>query len=152
VQASPKRTLTKGGEYDFHTFGYNQLLSGGTVTTSLCTCVWFLWRTTLYYVAQFFEHRKQYNSTAIIAEDNRGNASAQSQLFNALISVCGNNDTHLRDYANPVELLWDFTVCQVAPRHLLQLAENISSVFLWAPLHRVGFTHGTTRDQDERDA
>jgi hypothetical protein len=36
--------------------------------------------------------------------------------------------------------------------HLLQLAEKISSVFLWATLHRVGFTHGTTRDQDERDA
>jgi len=28
VQASPKRTLTKGGEYDYHTFGYNLLLSG----------------------------------------------------------------------------------------------------------------------------
>ncbi len=52
VQASPKRTLTKGGEYDYHTFGYILLLSGGTVTTSLCTCVWFLWRTTLYYIAQ----------------------------------------------------------------------------------------------------
>ncbi len=57
---------------------------------------------------------------------------------------------------NPVELLWEFTVCQGAPRHLLQLAEKISSVFLWATLHRVGFTasftHGATRDQDERDA
>ena len=54
--------------------------------------------------------------------------------------------------ANPVELLWDFTVCQGAPCHLLQLAEKIFSVFLWATLHRVGFTHGTKRDQDERDA
>jgi hypothetical protein len=76
VQASPKRTLTKGGEYDYHTFGYNQLIGGGTVTTSLCTCVWFLWRTTLYYITQSFEHRKQYNSTAIIAEDNHGKAGA----------------------------------------------------------------------------
>ncbi len=50
VQASPKRTLTKGGEYDNHTFGYNQLLSGGTVTTSPCTGVC----TTLYYIAQIF--------------------------------------------------------------------------------------------------
>jgi hypothetical protein len=33
-----------------------------------------------------------------------------------------------------------------------QLAEKISSVFLWATLHRVGFTHGTTRDHDEREA
>ncbi len=48
VQASPKRTLTKGGEYDYHTFGYNDLHSGGTVTTSLCTCICFLWRTTLF--------------------------------------------------------------------------------------------------------
>jgi hypothetical protein len=31
VQASPKRTLTKGGEYDYHTFGYNQLHSGDVV-------------------------------------------------------------------------------------------------------------------------
>jgi hypothetical protein len=54
VQASPKKTLTKEGEYDYHTFGYNLLLSGGTVTTSLCTCVWFLWRTTLYSIAQFW--------------------------------------------------------------------------------------------------
>ncbi len=103
--------------------------------------VWFLWRTTLNYIAHIFEHRKQYDSTAntsSIAEDNQGNASAQSQLVNAFISVCGNNDTHVRDYANPVELLWDFTVCQGAPHHLLQLAEKISSVFLWATLLRVG--------------
>ena len=84
VQASPKRTLTKGGEYDFHTFGYNQLHSGGTVTTTLCTCVCFLWRTTLYYNTHIFEHRKQCNSTTIIVDDNQGNASAQSQLVNAL--------------------------------------------------------------------
>jgi hypothetical protein len=154
VQASPKRNETKGGEYDYHTFGYNQLLSGGTVTTSLCTCVWFLWRTTLYYIAQNFEHRKQCKSTAIIGDDNQleGNACAQSQLVNAFISACGYNDTHVRDYANPVDLLWEFTVCQGAPRHLLQLVEKISSVFLWATLHLVGFTHCTTRDQDERDA
>jgi hypothetical protein len=44
-----------------------------------------------------------------------------------------------------VEQLWEFTVCQGAPRPLLQLAEKISSVFLWATGHRVGFTHGTTR-------
>jgi hypothetical protein len=31
-----KRTLTKGGEYDYHSFGCNQLHSGRTVTTSLC--------------------------------------------------------------------------------------------------------------------
>jgi hypothetical protein len=141
VQASPKKkTLTKGGEHDFHTLGYTQLHTGGTVTTSLCPCVCFLWITILYYIAQIFEHRKQYNSTAIIAGGNQGNASAQSQLVNAFISVCGNNDTHIRDYANPVELLWDFTACQGAPRHLLQLAEKISSVLLWATLHRVGFT------------
>ncbi len=152
VHASPKRTLTKGGEYDYHTFGYNQLLSGGTVTTSLCTCVCFLWRTLLYYIAQICEHRKQCNSTLTIADDNQGNASAQSQLVNAFISACGYNDTHVRDYANPVDLLWEFTVCQGAPRHLIQLVEKISSIFLWATLHRVGFTHGTTRDQDERDA
>ena len=30
----------------------------------------------LYYIAQIFEHRKQCNSTAIIADDNQGNASA----------------------------------------------------------------------------
>jgi hypothetical protein len=94
----------------------------------------------------------QYNSTAIIAEDNHGNAGAQSQLVNPFISVCENNNTHVRDYANPVELLWDFTVCQGAPRHLLQLAEKISSVFLWATRNRVGFSHSTTRDQDEREA
>jgi hypothetical protein len=110
VQASPKRTLTKGGEYDYHTFGYNQLLGGGTVTTSLCTCVWFLWRTSLYYIAQIFGYQKQCNSTAIIADDNQGNASAQSQLVNPFISACGYNDTHVRDYANPVDLLWEFTV------------------------------------------
>ncbi len=59
VRASTKRTLTKGGEYAYHTFDYNQLLSGGTVTTSLCTCVWFLWRTTLYYefAGNFFPSR-----------------------------------------------------------------------------------------------
>ncbi len=48
-------------------------------------CVWFLWRTTLYSIAQIFEHWKQYNSTAIIAEDNHGNVGAQSQLVNAFI-------------------------------------------------------------------
>ena len=31
-----------------------------------------------------FEHWKQYNSTAIIAEDNHGNAGAQSQLVISL--------------------------------------------------------------------
>ncbi len=66
------------------------------------------------------------------ADDNQGDASAQAQLVNAFISACGYNDTHVRDYANPVELLWEFTVCQGAPRHLLQLAEKISTVFLWA--------------------
>ncbi len=71
---------------------------------------------------------------------------------NGFISACGNNDTHVLDHANPVELLWEFTVCQGAPHHLLQLAEKISSVFLWATQHQVGFTHGTTRDQDERGA
>jgi hypothetical protein len=96
VQTLPKRTLTKGGEYDYHTFGYNQLLSGGTVSTSLCTCVWFLWRTTLYYITHIFEHRKQCNSTAIFAGDNQGNASAKSQLDNAFISACGYNDTHVQ--------------------------------------------------------
>jgi hypothetical protein len=99
-----------------------------------------------------FEHRKQYDSTAIIAEDNHGNVGAQSHLVNAFISACGNNDTQVRDDANAVELLWEFTVCQGAPCHLLQLAEKISSVFLWATRHQVGFTHGTTRDQDEREA
>jgi hypothetical protein len=99
----------------------------------------------------FFEHRKQYNSTAIIVEDNQANASAQPQV-NDFISVCGKNDTQVRDYANPVELPWDFNVCQGAPCHLLQLAEKISSVFLWATLHRVGFTHCTKRDQGQRDA
>ncbi len=150
VQASPKRTLPKGGEY--HTFGYNQLHSGGTVT-SLRTCVCFLWRATLYYNAHIFEHQKQCNYTTIIADDNQGNASAQSQLVNAFISACGHNDTHVRDYASakPIELIWEFTVCQGAPCHLLQLAEKISSVFLWATRHRVGFTHYTTRDQDERE-
>jgi hypothetical protein len=54
----------------------------------------------LYYITQIFEHRKQCNSTAIIADDNQGNASAQSQLVNAFISGCGYNDTHVRDYAN----------------------------------------------------
>ena len=73
-------------------------------------------------------------------------------FVNAFSSACGYNDTHVRDYANPVELLWEFTVCQGAPRHLLQLAEKISSVFLWATRHRVGFIHGTTCDQDEREA
>jgi hypothetical protein len=105
-------------------------------------------RTTLYYIAHIFEHRKQ----PIIADDNQGYATAQSQLVNAFISAFGYNDTHVRNYANPVDLLWEFTVCQGAPRHSLQLVEKISSVFLWATLHRVGFTHGTTRDQDERDA
>jgi hypothetical protein len=68
------------------------------------------------------------------------------------ISSCRNNDTHVLNYANPVELLWEFTVCQGVPRHLLQLAEKIYSIFLWATRHRVGFTHCTTRDQDEREA
>jgi hypothetical protein len=36
---------------------FRSLLSGGTVTTSLCTCVWFLWRTTLYSIAQFLSIR-----------------------------------------------------------------------------------------------
>ncbi len=93
----------------------------------------------MYYIAHIFEHQKQCNSTTIIADDNQGNASAQSQLVNAYISACGYNDTRVRDYANPVELLWKFTVCQGAPRHLLQLAEKISSVFLWATRHLVGF-------------
>jgi hypothetical protein len=44
------------------------------------------------------------------------------------------------------------TVCPGAPRHLLQLAEKISSIFLWATQHRVGSTHCTTRDHDEREA
>ncbi len=48
------------------------------------------------------------------------------------------------DYANPVDMLWEFTVCQGVPRHLLQLAEKISSVFLRATLHRVGFTASFT--------
>jgi hypothetical protein len=48
--------------------------------------------------------------------------------------------------------LLNFTVCQGAPRHLLQLSEKISSVFFWATRHRVGSTHGTTRDHDEREA
>jgi hypothetical protein len=130
VQVSPKRTLTKGGEYEYHTFGYNQLHSGGTVTTSLCTCVCLLWITTLYYNAHIFEHQKQCNSTTIIADDNQGNDGARSQLVNAFISACGYHDTHVLDYANPVELLWEFTVCQGAPHHLLQLAKKISSVFL----------------------
>ncbi len=30
----------------------------------------------------------------------------------------------MRDYANPVDLLWEFTVCQGAPRHLLQLLKR----------------------------
>ncbi len=111
-----------------------------------------LWRTTLYFIAHIFEHRKQCNSTTIIADDNHGNANAQSQLVNAFISACGYNDTHVRNSANPFELLWELAVCQGAPRHLLQLTEKISSVFLWATRHRVGFTHGTTRDQDEREA
>jgi hypothetical protein len=64
-----KRTLTKGGEYDYQHFGYNQLHSGGTVTASLCTCVCFLWRTTLYYDAHIFERWKQCNYTTIIADD-----------------------------------------------------------------------------------
>jgi hypothetical protein len=153
VQASPKRTLTKGGQYDYHTFGYNQLHSGGSVTISLCTCAFFLWRTTLFYNVHVFEHRKQCSSTTIIADDNQGHvAFAQSQLVNAFISACGNNDTHGGYYASPVELLWEFTVCQGPPRHLLQLAEKISPVFLWATRHQVGFTHCTTRDQDECDA
>jgi hypothetical protein len=144
----------KGGEYAYHTFGYNQLHSGGIVTTSRCTCVCFLWRTTLYYDAHNFEHQKQYNYTVttISADDNQGIASAQSQLVNTFISACGYNDTHVRDHANPVELPWKFTVCQGAPRHFLQLAVKISSVFLWATRHRVGSTHGTTRDHDEREA
>ena len=116
-----------------------------------CTCICFLWRTTLYYNTHNFEHQKQCNST-ISADDSQGNASAQSQLINALISACGFNDTHVRDYATPVELLWEFTVCQGSPRQLLQLTEKISSVFLWATRHRVGSTHCTTHDQDEREA
>ena len=111
--------------------------SGGTVTTSLCTCVWFLWRTTLYYIAQIFEHRKQYNSTAIIAEDNHGNAGAQSQLVKAFISVCGNNDTHVRDYANPIGFLRGLTVCPRAPCHLQQHVGKISAAFLRPTRHRV---------------
>jgi hypothetical protein len=81
----------------------------------------------MYYNTCIFEHQKQCNSTTIIAGDNQGNASAQSQLVNAFtslsISACRYNDTHVQDYANPVELLWEFTVCQGAPCHLLQLAE-----------------------------
>ncbi len=146
-----KRTLTKGGEYDYHSFGYNQLHIGQTVATSLCNCICFLWRTTLYYNTHIFEHWK-HNFTIIRADDNQGNASAQSQIVNSFISACGYNDTHVRDCANPVELLWEFTVCQVAPHHLLQLAEKISLVFLWATRHRVGSTHDTTRDHDEREA
>jgi hypothetical protein len=121
-----KRTLTKGGEYDYHNFGYNQLHSGGTVTTSRCTCVCSLWRTTLYYIAHIFEHRKQFNSTTIIVDDNQGHASAQSQLVNAFISTRGYNYTHVRDYANPVELL----CMSRSALPLLQLAEKNSSVFL----------------------
>jgi hypothetical protein len=146
VQPLPKN-FDKKREYDYHTFGNNQLHSGGTVITSLCFCMCFLWRTKLYYNTHIFEHWKQCNSTTINADDNQGNARAQSQLVNDFFSACGYNDTHVRGQANPVELLWEFTVCQGAPRHLLQLAEKISSVFLWPTRHRVGFTHGTTRDQ-----
>jgi hypothetical protein len=115
VQALSNRTLTKGGEYDYHTFGYNQLHSGGTLTASLCAGICFLWRTTLYDDAHIFEHGKQCNSTTISADDNQGNSSAQSQLVYAFISACGYNDTHVLDYTNPVELLWESTVCQGAP-------------------------------------
>ncbi len=76
----------------------------------------------MHYNTHIFEHLKQCNSTTINADDNQGNANAQSQLVNAFISACGYNDTHVRDHANLVELLWEFTVGQGAPHHLLQLA------------------------------
>ncbi len=104
----------------------------------------FLWRTTSYYNTHIFEHRKQNEFATISADDNLGNTSAQSQLVNAFISACGYNDTHVRGHANPIDQLWEFTTCQGAPSHLLQFAEKISSVFLWATRHQVGSTHGTT--------
>jgi hypothetical protein len=116
------------------------------VTTNRCICVWFLRRTTVFYNIHIFEHRKHCNSATIGAGDNQGNASIRSQLVHAFISACRYNDTHLRDHANTVELQWEFTVCQGEPRHLLQLAEKISSAFFWATRHRVTSTHwhGTT--------
>jgi hypothetical protein len=129
-----KRTLTKGGEYDFQTFGYNQLLSGGTVTTSLCTCVWFLWRTTLLH-CQNFEHQKQYDSTAIIAEDNQGNASAQSQLVNAFISVCGNNVTHVQIPLDSSEDLLFVQVCLAIYYSMLE--RSLLLAFLRPTRHQV---------------
>ncbi len=150
VQASPKRTLTKGGEYDYHTFGYNQLHSGQTVTTSLCTCVCFLWRTTLYHNAHIFEHQKNHDAippqlvqmtTKSILVYNLNLSMLSSQHADAMIPMY-----------EIMQTLWEFTECQGAPRHLLQLAEKISSVFLWATRHRMGSTRGTTRDHDEREA
>jgi hypothetical protein len=91
VQASPKRTLTKGGEHDYHTFGFNQLHN--------CTVVKLLLQVfALVYVSygeqhcittliSFFEHQKQSNSTTISADDNQGNARAQSQLVYAFITA-----------------------------------------------------------------
>ncbi len=104
MQVSPKRTLSKAGEYDYHTFGYNQLHSGGTVTPSLCTCVCFLWRTSLFYIAHIFELWKKCNFTTIIADDFTTiiHASAQSQLVNAFISACENNDTMFEIMQTPL--------------------------------------------------
>ncbi len=71
---------------------------------------------------------------------------------NALVSAWGYNDTHVLDHANPVQLIWEFTVCREAPRHLLHLAKKISSVFFWATRRRVGSTHSTSCDHDELEA
>jgi hypothetical protein len=73
-----------------------------------------------------FERRKQCNSTTISADDNQGNDSAQSQLVNVFAdTMTVLNDTHVRDHANPGELLWEFTVCQGAPRYLLSRSASL---------------------------
>ena len=78
-----------------------------------------------------FEHRKQYNSTAIIAEDNHGNVGAQFQLVKAFISVCGNNDTRERDYANPIGF------CALPSTTACWTVGEISAAFLRPTRHRV---------------
>jgi hypothetical protein len=142
VQASPKRSFTKGGEYDCHTFGYNQLHSGGTVTASLCTCVCFLWRTTLCYNTHcvttpiFLSIGNNVIPPQLLQMTILRSCLCPITTCQCFISACGYNDTHVLEYANPVELLWEFTVCQGAPCHSLLVVQLSESSF--------GFLMGNT--------
>ncbi len=127
-------------EYDYHTFSYNQLHSSGTVTTSLCTCVCFLWRTTLYYNAHILsignniiaQQLMQMTSKALLVPNHNLSMlylSMQIQLYPCTRSC------------KPRWAAMGMYCMSRSASPFTTLAEKISSVFLWATRHWVPPNH-----------